>query len=179
MIILRTMGTIHLRQAALPDVDFHDANEPTNEDFGAWPIGDGKRSCTTRVSLGTRRSRSAGTPPCGVDLARRWRPRPDGLTLRSGSGYIRNSIVSRSIPTYRKMGYPETPGINGQSGTPNPDTNTYRDWQNINAFAPRQATSNCPYSYGAGLANTSASAKGGLQQLTQGWRILQTGADLD
>jgi len=175
MIILRTMGTIQLEQAALPAMDFHDANYTPFEIFGARPIGRHKRSHASCVTPATRCSHSTGTPLCGTHLARRWRSRVHRVAPRRDIGYITAPFLSRGNTASGKMGHPKAPGINGQPRTPHTDSNTYRNRKSLNAFTSRPTTGDGPRSHGTHLAIPTVSAKGGLQQLKQGWVSLSLG----
>lgn len=175
MIILRTMGTIQLQQAALPALDFHDANYTTFEKIGARSSGRGKRSNASGVTPATRCSRSIGSPLCGTYLARRWRSRLYRVAPRRDIGYITTPILSRRNTASGKMGHPKAPSINGQPRTPHTDSNPYRNRKSLNAFTSRPTTGDGPCSHGTYLANTSVSAKGDLQQLGQSWFNLPMG----
>lgn len=179
MIILRTMGTIQSQQAALPAMDFHDANYTIFEKFGARPSGRGKRSNASDVTPATRCARSTRTPLRGTHLARRWRSCPYWIAPRRDIGCITTPILSRGYASSGKMGHQKAPSINGQSRTPHTDSNAYGNRQNIDAFTSRQTSGDGPRSYGAHLTNTSAPATGDLQQLTHFWVSPQEGAGLD
>lgn len=175
MIILRTMGTIQLEQAALPAMDFHDANYTPFEIFGARPIGRGKRSHASCVTPAPRCSHSTGTPLCGTHLARRWRSRVHRVAPRRDIGYITAPFLSRGNTASGKMGHPKAPGINGQPRTPHTDSNSHRNRKSLNALTSRQITCDGPRSNGTYIAVRSVSTKGGLQQLKQGWVSLSLG----
>ena len=178
MIILRTMGTIHLRQAVLPRFGHHDAK------YTSFETSRKRSSCVLlpeRAFDNAAASCRLNAPwtDCGwLDLARGWWAGVYGIALLRGTRCLSNSIVSCCNTPLGTMGYQAASSIHGQPGTPHPDSNTDRDWPCVDDAEHRKASCTPPSCLRTAVSSCSFTPKIDSQHLGKQMICLQYGGIL-
>jgi len=175
MIILRTMGTIHLRQAVLLGLGFHDANYTTLEISRQCSTGFLRRNIAFHDASAICRADTAGTHRCWAYLARGWWASAHQTTTFRAFRGIANSIVSRCNTTLGKMGYQAAASIHGEPRTPHPNTNTYGDRPIFDGHESRQTSRTLTRCFGQAFAICGVSPEIHLQQIGSGTAGLANG----
>lgn len=178
MIILRTMGTIQLRQAVLPRFGHHDAN------YTSFETSRKRSSCVLlpeRAFDNAAASCRLNAPwtDCGwLDLARGWRASFHRITPCKSIKCLTDSIISRCNTSIGTMGYQTASSIHGQPGTSHPDSNTDRDWPCVDDAEHRQASCTPPRCLRTAVSSCSFTPKIDSQHLGKQMICLQYGGIL-